>query len=317
MGRIADALKRSKTGIVRRQPASDAEEGLRFLGFDESHIVGPWQFDDETHEEKPGRSIPPAPAAPAPTLPAPVPLSPASAPLLSLHHQPAAASRLVLSLDLPDIAREQYRRMAATLQEIQVERGVKLVMVTSALTGEGKTLTAANLALTLAESFNRQVALIEADLRRPALHELFGLNGQSHTMSELLGGGPVPLVQVRPTLAVLAWADRMTDPITALSSARMREILEGARAQFDWVVIDTPPVGLVPDAHVLSSLVDGVVLVVAAGQTGFPAVQRACQVLGAHRLIGVVLNRADGRALDLSGGGYADYYNARDSRSSE
>jgi capsular exopolysaccharide synthesis family protein len=327
MGRIADALKRSKTGVVSRQrpgSPSDADAGLRFLGSEQSHVVGPWVFDDDAPLEPlgPTSDVSPVAEAPAPPPPAPKPTptaSPTPAPATAVVTQArkaaaplslgaAASSRLVISANMADIAREQYRRLAAGLQEVQAERGTKVVMVTSALTDEGKTLTAANLALTLAESFNRQVALIEADLRRPAIHELFGLNGGSQSVSELFADGPVPLVQIRPTLSVFAPSDRIADPITALSSTRMRQILEAVRAKFDWVVLDTPPVGLLPDAHVLSSLVDGVVLVVAAGRTGYPAAQRACQVIGAHRVIGVVLNRAERRALDSSAEDYHQYY---------
>jgi protein-tyrosine kinase len=220
----------------------------------------------------------------------------------------AATSKLVITEELNPQAKEQYRRMAATLQDVQAERGIKVVMITSALAAEGKTLTAANLALTLAESFKRQVALIEADFRCPSIQALFDLNGNAPSIGELFAGGPVPLVQVRPTLAVLAPSDRVADPISALSSPRMRQILEAVRARFDWVVLDTPPVGVLPDANVLSSLVDAVVLVVAAGRTAYPAVQRACQAIGAHRVMGVVLNRADGRALDVAAGGYEHYY---------
>ena len=315
MGRISDALKRSKTGVVTRRGAgspSDAEEGLRFLGSEQAQVVGPWILDDEP--ERARLASAPVGPAPAPTAPAEHPEARAlpdvliqKRPASAWSPSSAAAGRLILSADLSDVAREQYRRLAASLQEIQTERGIKVVMITSAVAAEGKTLTAANLALTLAESFNRQVALIEADLRRPGVHELLGLNGGSQSVAELFAGGPVPLVQVRPTLSVFAPADRMADPITALSSARMRQIVEAARSRFDWVVLDTPPVGLLPDAHVLSQLVDGIVLVVAAGRTAYPAVQRVCQVLGAHRLLGVVLNRADRRALD-SNAGYGDYY---------
>jgi protein-tyrosine kinase len=315
MGRIADALKRSRTGIVS-QPrdgshVADAEEGLRFLSSDHARIVGPWRFDEASDSPPPASPTPiEVPSSPVMTSP------PVAVDGLSLSRTSAVratfdspdSGRLVLNAGLADLAREQYRRLAATLEEVQAERGIKVVMITSARSGEGKTLTAANLALTLAESFNRQVALIEADLRRPSIHELFGLNGDSQSVGELAADGPMPLVQVRPRLALFAPDSRIADPIPALSSARMRQFLEAARSKFDWVVVDTPPAGLLPDAHVLASLVDAVVLVIAAGQTGYPAVQRACEAIGAHRVIGIVLNRAHRRDLNLTASGYAEYY---------
>ena len=87
----------------------------------------------------------------------------------------AAQERLVVSPDAPPELAEQFRRLAATLHHAQLVNGLKVVMVTSARPGDGKSLTAANLALTLSESYRREVLLIDADLRRPSLHDVFGV----------------------------------------------------------------------------------------------------------------------------------------------
>ncbi len=83
--------------------------------------------------------------------------------------------KLVVSSQTAPVAVEQYRRLAATLHQLQTERGLKMLLVTSTVPEEGKTLTVANLALTLSESYKRRVLLIDADLRRPSIHEVFGL----------------------------------------------------------------------------------------------------------------------------------------------
>lgn len=161
---------------------------------------------------------------------------------------------------------EQYRRLAARLHLLQAERGVKVVMVGSALPGEGKTLTAANLALTLSHSYRRNVLLLDGDLRRPAMHRLF-------RVSNLAGLNDGATAQVRRTIPLIRWSDRLTlvtagrpepDPMSVLSSERMKEIVGEARARFEWVIIDTPPLGLLTDAKLLAALVDTVVLVVQA-----------------------------------------------------
>ena len=97
------------------------------------------------------------------------------------------------------LAVEQYRRLAATLHGLQAERGLKTLMVTSTLPEEGKTLTIANLALTLSESYKRRVLLIDADLRRPSIHEVFGLPNQSGLTEGLRAeSGQLSVLEVSP-----------------------------------------------------------------------------------------------------------------------
>jgi capsular exopolysaccharide synthesis family protein len=190
---------------------------------------------------------------------------------------------------------EQYRRLAGRLYLAQAEHGTRVVMITSAMPGEGKTLTASNLALTLSESYKRQVLLIDADLRRPWIHEMFqvpnvsGLNDGLRSEEER----KVPLLRLTDHLSVLTAGRPDRDPMSILSSERMQRVLQEASARFDWVIIDTPPVALLTDAHLLASLVDAVLLVIRAGQTPLPAINTAVQAVGRERILGVVLNRAD------------------------
>ena len=187
-------------------------------------------------------------------------------------------------------AREQYNRLAAALHEGQCARGIKLVLVTSAVPREGKTLTAANLALTLSESYQRRVLLIDADLRRPAVHAHFGIRHQPGLTDALLHRGPLPLTAATARLSILPAGDGGADPMRTLASDGMRRLIEDVRGDFDWVLIDTPPIGLLSDAGVLASLADGALLVALAGRTPYDAIQRAAEALGADRILGVVLN---------------------------
>jgi capsular exopolysaccharide synthesis family protein len=190
---------------------------------------------------------------------------------------------------------EQYRRLAARLYLAQADSRLKVVMVTSALPGEGKTLTAANLALTLSESYRRQVLLVDADLRRPCLHELFHVPNVTGLNEGLRAGADrkVPVIRVTDHLTILTAGRPEPDPMSVLASDRMRRVLEEAGSAFEWVIVDTPPIGLLSDARLLSSLVDTVLLVVRAGSTPTSAIGSAIEAIGRERILGVVLNRAD------------------------
>ena len=190
------------------------------------------------------------------------------------------------------MSREQYRRVAGVLHEAQRSAGLRVVMVASAVTGEGKTLTAVNLALTLSESYRKRVLLVDGDLRAPALHRAFGLTSPAGVVNALTASRDGLMVSdLSPTLALLAAGDPTSDPMADLTSDRMRRLITEAKKAYDWVVIDTPPVVLLPDAHLLASMVDGVVLVIRAERHRTPW-SLARSKLGRARILGVVLNGA-------------------------
>lgn len=215
------------------------------------------------------------------------------------------SEKVVVDHNMAPVSREQYRRLAAVLHDAQASTGVRVVMIASAVPGEGKTLTATNLALTLSESYRNRVLLIDADLRKPTLHQVFRLQVSAGLIDGLDAPGDVKLVvrQVSSRLSVLPAGRPTSDPMAALTSSRMRRLIDEAKELFDWVILDTPPLTLLPDAHLLSSLVDGVVLVIRANATPHELVKRAVDVIGRKRIAGVVLNRADARVQP----GYNDY----------
>ncbi|MET0215315.1 MAG: CpsD/CapB family tyrosine-protein kinase, partial [Vicinamibacterales bacterium] len=205
------------------------------------------------------------------------------------------AEKLVVTPSISPVSLEQYRRLAATLHRRQSETRIKTVLVASTMPGEGKTLTAVNLALTFSESYGRNVLLIDGDLRRPTTHAVL-------EVPNILGSGVVAttetdqklsLIQVSQRLSVLTAGQPDNDPMSRLASDRMKRVLNEAAAQFDWVIIDTPPVGSVPDANILAQMADVVLLVVEAGRTPARLVQRTAEALGKERVMGVILNRAE------------------------
>jgi receptor protein-tyrosine kinase len=215
------------------------------------------------------------------------------------------AGRFVTSPDCAPVVREQYNRLAAPLRQAQAERGLKAVMLTSAIPEEGKTLTAVNLALTLSESHGCRVLLVDADLRQPSIHGAFRLPCSPGLGDLLVSTEPVPLTLVGSGLYVLTAGNARTAPMKTLTSDRMRKLVDDARKAFDWVLLDTPPVGLLSDAEMLASMADGTLLVAKAVTTAYTLVQQAVQVIGPTRLLGVVLNCAPDAPLPDS---YYDYY---------
>jgi capsular exopolysaccharide synthesis family protein len=222
---------------------------------------------------------------------------------------PNAVDKLVVTPNVPHAAVEQYRKLAASLHHAQLQRQIKVVMITSAAPGEGKTLTSTNLALTLSQSYRRNVLLIDADLRRPSVHSVFdvpnvlGLSDGLKSEAEQ----KLSVIQISEHLTVLPAGRPDSDPMSGLTSDRMRRLIAEAAARFDWVLIDTPPVGFLSDANLLAAMVDGALFVVRAGKSPFRLIQRALDAVGRNRIIGVVLNAVK-ESDDVVGYGYYGYY---------
>lgn len=307
MGRLDEALRRAAlTGSGRVETKSG---GSPASGVDAAELMGE-AFPDEAPKGQRRATASPVndfPEAPEAT---PVGREVPSSTLLE-HLDSGLVQKVVVDRNMMPASREQYRRLAAGLHHVQAASGLKIVMIASAVEKEGKTLTAANLALTLSESYRRSVLLIDADLRRPSLHTVFKLPGSPGLTEGLISAEDVklPVHQVFPRLSVLTAGTPSSDPMAGLTSQRMRRLLTEARQSFQWVIIDTPPVGLLADANLLAAMVDGAVLVIKAGSTPYDLVKRATASIGPSKIVGVVLNRAapHGRGY---GYGYEGYYHA-------
>jgi capsular exopolysaccharide synthesis family protein len=213
----------------------------------------------------------------------------------------SANSKLLLRGDLPTSLVEQYRRLAASLHDLQLEKGLKALVVTSALPQEGKTLTTINLALTLSESYARRVLLIDADLRQPAVHEMLGLENQAG-LSEALSSNAatLPIVEYSSRLNVVTAGRWNDNPLAVLSSERLRTLLEHCSSSYDWVLLDAPPVASLADAPLVGRLTGAIVFVIRAGVTPYAAVERAIAELGRESIIGTVLNGVSENQLPVS-----------------
>jgi capsular exopolysaccharide synthesis family protein len=217
--------------------------------------------------------------------------------------------RLIVDAGADPVFVEQYRRLGAALHQAQAQEGTRTVMVASAVAAEGKTLTAVNLALVLSRSFSKRVLLVDGDLRKPSVHRVLQIeNGIG--LSDILERPQrrLPTHPLSPTFSVITGGGSEQDPVALLASEAAAQFLTEARDQFDWVVVDTPPVVLFPDAELFAGKLDTCVMVVSAGSTAAPVATWAASTLGASRILGVVLNRA--KAPDIAGGygyGYGRY----------
>ena len=195
---------------------------------------------------------------------------------------------------------EQFRRLAATLHQAKHVHGLKSVMVTSASQGDGKTLTAVNLALVLAESYRYSVLLVDADLRRPSIPGVTGI-GEGSGLSDVLRSPTeqkLALIPITPGVTLLPAGQPIANSLQALTSPRMRHILEEATNRFDWVVMDAPPVGATADARILTQMVGGTLFVIHAGRTQYPQVQKAIDTIGREHIMGIVLNAVEEATAD-------------------
>jgi non-specific protein-tyrosine kinase len=187
---------------------------------------------------------------------------------------------------------EAYRSLAANLQFAYADRQLQTIGITSAAQGEGKSTTLANLAVALAQS-GRRVIVIDADLRRPGQHALFGVQRDEGLANMLLGErAELPLQDTSAAgVRLLSSGPSPSNPLEALASRRFDQVLALARAQADFVLVDTPPAGALADVAVIAPRLEGVLLVVSAGRTKRDLARRAREQLERvnANLLGVVL----------------------------
>ena len=206
---------------------------------------------------------------------------------------------------------EQYRVLRHGVEQKHRESGLQVLAVTSAAAGDGKTLTSVNLAGALAQSTDSRVLLIDADLRCGTVHELLRLGGGlglvDAILDETLVLDDVVRQLTRFNLAVIPVGRTAVAPYELLKSPRFAGLLATARAHYQYIVVDTPPVVLLPDARLIEQWIDGVLIVVAAHKTPRRLVEAALDVMSPDKMLGIVWNRGHHRAGDYGYGYYGNY----------
>jgi receptor protein-tyrosine kinase len=203
-------------------------------------------------------------------------------------------AEIYLERDAQDIGGEAFRKLRTSIGFLGVERPIRLLLVTSPIANEGKTTCALNLAVAYADAGYRTL-LVEADLRRPSLHKIFGLSGTDGLTTAIIGD-TLPGRAIRsgdvPNLQCMIAGAIPPNPVELLESEQMGELLQRLRTQFDMVVVDSPPIIPVADSVALAARSDGVVVVARAGSTHRDRLVDAVRQVerSGGRFLGVLMN---------------------------
>ena len=204
------------------------------------------------------------------------------------------------------IAAESYRTLRTNIQYSSFDKEYRVIVVTSSEPGEGKSTTAGNLALCMAQG-DKKVILIDCDLRKPSLHKKFKISNLVGLSDVIIGKADLATAAHRynKDLVLLTSGKIPPNPSEMLSSKTMGKLLESLKDTFDYIILDTPPVQAVTDSQILSTKSDGTILVIRAERTKKESVQNAINLLKKvnANIIGTVLN-----GIDVSRNKYYYYY---------
>lgn len=210
------------------------------------------------------------------------------------------------------VVSEQYRQLRSRLERKSLDREQRVLAVTSSIKGEGKSVTAVNLAVVLAQIANKSTLLLDSDFRRPNVHRLLGMAQEPGLSDYLVGRASLEQVlHATPFLglSVVTAGSGQGHPAELLASPEFGAFVSWCRSQYDYVLIDTPPVQPISDVGFLVEFVDGVLLVVRSAKTGKELVKKAVESLPDGKIVGAVLNRVDslGQGYGYKKGAYGYY----------
>ena len=212
----------------------------------------------------------------------------------------------IIEKEPKSIAAESYRTLRTNIQYSSFDKEYRVIMVTSSEPGEGKSTTAGNLALCLAQG-DKKVMLIDCDLRKPSLHKKFKISNLVGLSDVIVGKEDlIPSIhKYNNNLLILTAGKIPPNPSEMLSSKAMTNLLEDLKLKFDYIVLDTPPIQAVTDSQILATKADGTIIVVKAEKTKKESVQNAISLLKKvnANIIGTVLN-----GIDNSRNKYHYYY---------
>lgn len=233
----------------------------------------------------------------------------------SLEVSPARVEPHIISVTQPNSANtERFRSLRTRVLHAGERRKMQAFVVTSAGIMEGKTMTAVNLAWMLAQADGVRALLIDGDLRKPRAADYLGVEADAG-LSEVLAEEATleeTIIRLEPAgLHLLPGGRPREDVAELLSGPRFSRLLREVRGLFDYVIIDTPPLGIFTDATLLISRADGVLVVARAGRTRYSALERLLEPIPRERILGVVLNSADEPFVEKYGNYYYDYKRRR------
>jgi receptor protein-tyrosine kinase len=224
----------------------------------------------------------------------------------------------LVCIDTPDtIAAEAFRILSVRLRYMAQSRQMRRILITSAVPEEGKSVCATNLATCLARIKHQKTLLIEGDLRRRAVSNILGLSDTAPGMTDLLRGKSrltAAICRVNPPGFYFLPAGRQVHhPVELMQSGSFSKLIEEVSSGFDWVIIDSTPLVPLADTGIWTPLCDGILLVVREGKSEKELINRAMEVVGRSKLLGVVLNGFSGTKDNQ----YYGYYSSSSSRGSK
>ena len=219
---------------------------------------------------------------------------------------------LIVYTDPDSYEAEQFRILRTNVLFPKTGTIARSIMIASTAPAEGKSFVAANLAISIAQSIEKHVLLIDCDMRKPSIHQLFGYEALPGLSDYLTQGIPLPsLIQNTfiERLSILPGGAPPPNPAELLSSERMEDLLKEVTQRYNdrFIIIDTPPIQLTAEARALAKFSDGVLLVVRFGSSSKELAADVIEKIGIDRLIGVVGNFADRHSVYKN---YADKYSS-------
>jgi protein-tyrosine kinase len=228
-----------------------------------------------------------------------------------IDYSPLSDALLVNPAKPREAPAEEFRTLRTRLNHLQTLQPLHTLVVTSASPAEGKSFTAANLALTQAQLADKRVLLADFDFRRPTVDKTFQIPispGMTNYLQGTASLGDI-LMRVNDSNLYLTTAgDAVPNPLELLNLRECQSLLGELRTHFDWVIIDSPPLLFAADGNLLATMCDGTILVVRIGTTTFDSVSRALQSLCENNVLGIVVNGARRGELYSKYTYYHDYY---------
>lgn len=227
-------------------------------------------------------------------------------------HPPVYSESAPIDLD-PDVMRENrcvgfasdgpeldsYKVLRTQIQQLTQQKGWNTVLITSPQSGEGKTLTSINLALTFSKAYNQTILLVDCDLRQQNVHKSFGFNSPCGLIDYLVDDKPLKDIIIWPKidqLTLISGGRTIQNSAELLGSPRMKDLVEEMKVRYDdrYVLFDAPPVLLGADTLALAPYVDCLIMVVQEGRTSMRAVQKSLKLIAEEKFLGFVINRQNG-----------------------
>jgi receptor protein-tyrosine kinase len=237
-----------------------------------------------------------------------------------IDYSPLSDALLVNPAKPREAPAEEFRTLRTRLNHLQTLQPLHTLVVTSASPAEGKSFTAANLALTHAQLADKRILLVDFDFRRPTVDKTFQIPispGMTNYLQGTASLGDILMHVNDSNLYLITAGDAVPNPLELLNLRECQALIGELRNYFDWIIIDSPPLLFAADGNLLATMCDGTILVVRIGTTTFDSVTRALQSLCENNVLGIVVNGARRGELYSKYTYYHDYYSYGDDEAAE